>query len=49
MINILKKEAIRYFVDSDKKLFDAIYMNGQNRIKCKIYKCNKKIPYIYIY
>lgn len=41
MINILKKEAIRYFVNSDKKLFDAVYVNQDGQIKCKIYKYNK--------
>lgn len=49
MINILKKEAIRHFVNSDKKLFDAIYMSHRDQIKCKIYKNNKDgIIYLYL-
>lgn len=49
MISILKNEAIRYFVDSNKKLFDAIYVDEYNRIKCKIYKNNKNgATYLYL-
>lgn len=48
MINILKEKAIKHFVDSNKKLFDAIYVNQRDRIKCKIYKCNRH-DYTYLY
>lgn len=41
MINILKEEAIRYFINSNKKLFDATYVDQRDRIKCKIYKYNR--------
>lgn len=48
MINILKEEAIRYFVNSNKKLFNAIYVSHRGQIKCKIYKHNKNGT-IYLY
>lgn len=41
MINILKEEAIRYFIDSNKKLFDATYVDQRDKIKCKIYKYSR--------
>lgn len=41
MINILKEEAIRYFIYSNKKLFDATYVDQRDRIKYKIYKYNR--------
>lgn len=49
MINILKEEAIRYFVNSDKKLFNAEYVSHRGQIKCKIYKINKNgTTYLYL-
>lgn len=48
MINILKEKAIKYFIDSNKKLFDAIYVDQRDKIKCKIYKCNSN-DYTYLY
>lgn len=52
MINILKNKAIKYFVDSDKELFDALYIDTRLekpcRIPCKIYKTNKN-DCIYLY
>lgn len=48
MINILEKKAIKYFVDSNKKLFDATYVDQRDRIKCKIYKYNRH-DYTYLY
>lgn len=41
MINILEKKAIRYFIDSNKKLFDATYVDQRGKIKCKIYKYSR--------
>ena len=41
MINILEEKATKYFIDSNKKLFDAIYVDQHDRIKCKIYKYNR--------
>lgn len=48
MINILEEKAIKYFVDSDKSWFDAIYVYKYNKIKCKIYKY-KRNNNIYLY
>lgn len=49
MINILEEKAIKYFIDSNKKLFDAIYVEQRNRIKCKIYKYNRhNCTYLYL-
>lgn len=49
MINILKEEAIRYFVNSDEKLFNAEYVSHRGQIKCKIYKNNRNgIIYLYL-
>ena len=48
MINILKEEAIRYFINSDKKLFNAEYVSRRGQIKCKIYKHNRNGT-IYLY
>jgi hypothetical protein len=48
MINILEEKATKYFIDSNKKLFDAIYVDQHDRIKCKIYKCNRS-RYTYLY
>lgn len=48
MINILKEEAIRYFIDSNKKLFDTTYVDQHDRIKCKIYKYSR-CGYTYLY
>jgi hypothetical protein len=49
MINILKNEAIKYFIDSNKKLFDATYVYQRDgRVKCKIYKHNTR-DYTYLY
>ena len=48
MINILEEKAIKYFINSNKKLFDAIYMDKRNIIKCKIYKYNKH-DHTYLY
>ncbi len=48
MINILEEKAIKYFIDSNKKLFDATYVDQRDRIKCKIYKYNRH-DYTYLY
>nr|DAY07043.1 MAG TPA: hypothetical protein [Crassvirales sp.] len=48
MINILEEKAIKYFIDSNKKLFDATYVDQRDRIKCKIYKHNTR-DYTYLY
>lgn len=32
MINILEEKAIKYFIDSNKKLFDATYVDQRDRI-----------------
>ena len=49
MINILEEKAIKYFIDSNKKLFDATYVEQRNRIKCKIYKYNRhNCTYLYL-
>lgn len=48
MINILEEEAIRYFVNSDKKLFNAKYVSHRGEIKYKIYKNNRNGT-IYLY
>lgn len=48
MINILEEKAIKYFINSNKKLFDATYVDQRDRIKCKIYKDNRS-DYTYLY
>lgn len=49
MINILEEKAIKYFINSNKKLFDAIYADQRDRIKCKIYKHNTNgATYLYL-
>lgn len=48
MINILEEKAIKYFINSNKKLFDATYVDQRDRIKCKIYKYSR-YGYTYLY
>ena len=49
MINILEEKAIKYFINSNKKLFDATHVDQRDRIKCKIYKYNRcGCTYLYL-